>query len=97
MKVEDISVAIQLFDKAGSKRKALADVTIPIEGLGLIEIFGSSVVEANGGALAVLPPSRQGQKPNQYFETIALRGRIKAMVTEAVLAEYQRIFKAKNK
>jgi len=92
MNVEEISVAIQLVDKPGSKLRARADVVLPVEGV--IELIGCSVVES-GSTLFVGMPSRPGGQ-GRYFDTVALRGKIKALIEQAILAEYGRTLRTDN-
>lgn len=89
MKVEDISVSVRIVDKSDSKVKAHADVGLAIDGF--LEISGFAVIQSEGG-LRVVPPSRKGK--DRYFDMVAIRGKIKGVIEEAVLGEYRRVLKA---
>lgn len=89
MNIDDISVAIQLTANGSSKLKARADVVLRVEGF--IELLGFAVIELDGGSLLVKPPSRQGKVPDQYFPTVALRGKINTLIEAEILAEYRRV------
>lgn len=92
MKNDDISVAVRLTENPSSKLRARADVVLAVEGF--IELFGFSIIESQGGSLRVAPPSRKGG--DRYYDVAALRGRIKTLVDEAILAEYGRMVKSDN-
>jgi hypothetical protein len=95
MKREDIAVEARLSPPGKSdKIKAFADVTIPLGAEGVIKISGCSVIQSNGDAPRVVPPARKGN--SRYFDVIALIGKIRSLVDEAVLMEYERINKSEH-
>jgi DNA-binding cell septation regulator SpoVG len=88
----NISVEVRLSAKTDSKVKAFADVTIPLGSDGLVKISGFSVIQRDL-ELRVVPPARKGEF--RYFDTVALIGKIRSHVDEAVIAEYERMTAAK--
>ncbi len=88
MDTNNVTVDLRLSTKADSKVKAFADVTIPLGSDGLIKISGFSVIQTASEPPRVVPPARKGQF--RYFDTVALIGKIRPIVDEAVTAEYQR-------
>lgn len=70
--------------------KALADVTIETDA-GAVQVNGVVVRSLEGGQLLVLGPSRKGKR--DWFKVVVFRGRLVGLVSEAVLAAYQRISK----
>jgi DNA-binding cell septation regulator SpoVG len=93
MNVEEISVAIHLVDKPGSNLKARADVVLPVDGV--IDLIGFSIIESRSGTLFVGMPSRPGSQ-GRYFDSVALRGKIKTLIEQAILAEYGRAVRTDN-
>jgi len=89
----NISVELRLSTKTDSKVKAFADVTIPLGSDGLVKISGFSVIQRDSELPRVVPPARKGEF--RYFDTIALIGKIRSHVDEAVIAEYERLTAAK--
>jgi len=90
MKAGDIAVEARLSNPEKSEKvKAFADITIPLGPEGVIKISGFSVIESNGDAPRVVPPARKGN--SRYFDVISLIGKIRSLVDEAVLTEYERI------
>jgi hypothetical protein len=92
MKTEDISVELRLADL--EKVKAFADVTIPLGADGVIKLSGCSVIQIDGQAPRVVPPARKGKQ--KYFEVVSLIGKIRPLVDDAVLREYDRQVKAQK-
>jgi DNA-binding cell septation regulator SpoVG len=88
MNNSNISVEMRLSTKTDSKVKAFADVTIPLGGDGLVKVSGFSVIQRDSEPVRVVPPARKGEF--RYFDTVALIGRIRSLVDEAVTAEYER-------
>lgn len=95
MKVEDIAVELRLADPNKGKTRAFGDATIPLGSDGLIKLSGFSVIESDGGMPRVVPPARKGQ--SRYFEVVSLIGKIRSIVDQAVLTEYERITKPAGK
>jgi len=90
MKAEDLTVELRLVDY--EKTKAFADVTIPLGNEGDIKISGWSVLDSGGKAPLAAPPARKGN--SRYFDVVSLTGRIRSVVEEVILKEYQRQKKA---
>jgi hypothetical protein len=88
MEISTIAVDLRLSNKAETKLKAFADVTIPLGKEGLVKISGFSVIQSDSEPPRVVPPARKGQF--RYFDTVALIGPIRHIVDEAVTAEYER-------
>jgi len=89
MNADSLSVDVRLSNKAESKLKAFADVTIPLGSDGVVKISGFSVIQIDSQPARVVPPARKGEF--RYFDTVALIGKIRAIVDEAVLTEYARL------
>jgi DNA-binding cell septation regulator SpoVG len=89
MTASDISVELRLSTKTDTKVKAFADVTIPLGSDGLVKVSGFSVIQRNSDPPRVVPPARKGEF--RYFDTVALIGKIRSIVDEAVMAEYERV------
>jgi DNA-binding cell septation regulator SpoVG len=87
MKQEDIGVDVRVANREG-KVKAFADVTFALGEAGVLKLSGFSVIDT-GAELRAVPPARKGQ--TKYFEVVALIGKIRRMVDEAILAEYRRV------
>ncbi len=88
MKADDISVELRLAHTTNGKVKAFADVTIPLGLDGVITMLGFSVFHADGQRPSVAPPARKGEK--RYFEVVTLNGKVRSVVDEAILNEYDR-------
>ena len=71
-----------------SAAKAYADVTIAFTPDSWIKISGFTVLQSANKPLWVAPPARKGKQ--RYFDIVALSGRIRQAVDEAVKTEYQR-------
>jgi DNA-binding cell septation regulator SpoVG len=89
MNTGSISAEVRLSTKTDSKVRAFADVTIPIGNDGVIRISGFSVIQTDSQPARVVPPARKGEF--RYFDTVALIGKIRSLVDEAVMTEYQRL------
>jgi DNA-binding cell septation regulator SpoVG len=85
--IKEIRLEMKLIDKPANAVKAICDVRLHFEELGVIELCGFRVLE-NGRGLWVSPPCRQGQ--TRWFDLVTLRGSIKGAVEQAVLREFQR-------
>jgi DNA-binding cell septation regulator SpoVG len=91
-------VIVELQPVAGKEKlRARADVLIPLGSAGLVQLLGCSLVEQRGRAPVVFLPSRKGQKDGQYFDCVRLLGPIRQLVTDAVLAEFERAKKSTGK
>ena len=88
MKADSVTVELRLSAKADSKVRAFADVTIPLGDEGTITVLGFSVLESDGRPAKVMAPARKGAKA--WFDTVQLSGRIRSLVENAVLSEYER-------
>jgi len=86
MKTEDITVELKLVELG--KVKAFADVTIPLGADGVLKVSGFQIIQADEQPVRVVPPARKGKY--RYFDTISLTGKIRPLVDEAVLREYER-------
>ena len=84
MKADSVTVELRLSAKADSKVKAYADVTIPLGDDGTITALGYSILD-HGDRPA---PARKGKQA--WFDTVQLSGRIRSLVENAVLSEYER-------
>lgn len=89
MKIDSITVELRLSTKSDSKIKAFADVTIPLGDDGTVTILGFSVLDGDGRPARVMTPARKGQKA--WFDIVQLTGRIRQLVDEAILAQYERM------
>ncbi len=89
MIASNISVEVRISTKIDSKLKAFADVTIPLGSDGVIKVSGFSVIQRDSEPARVVPPARKGEF--RYFDTVALIGKIRSIVDEAVMAEYERL------
>jgi hypothetical protein len=88
MKSEDVTVELRLIEKTGSKMRASADVVLSFGGDGVIRVSDFSVVHGEGEAPRVMVPARKGG--NRYYPTVMLMGKIRAMVEDPILSEYER-------
>lgn len=88
MNSKSISVEVRLSTKADSKVKAFADVTFPLGDEGMITILGFSVLESDGRPARVMAPARKGKQA--WFDTVELSGKIRGLVEDAILTEYER-------
>jgi len=88
MKMGDITVEMRVSQKEDSKVKAFADVTIPLGDDGTVTLLGFSVLDGDGRPPRVMAPARKGKQA--WFETVQLSGKVRRLVDEAVLAEYER-------
>ena len=90
MNSDAITVELRLAANSSSpKLKAFADVTLPLDELGLLKLCGFSVVQAaENTPPRVVPPARKGEY--RYFDIVFLIGKIRQVVDSAVLAEYER-------
>jgi DNA-binding cell septation regulator SpoVG len=89
MTASNVSVELRLSAKTDSKVKAFADVTIPLGTDGLVKVSGFSVIQRGSDQPRIVPPARKGEF--RYFDTVALIGKIRSIVDEAVIAEYERM------
>jgi DNA-binding cell septation regulator SpoVG len=87
---DSITVELRLAANASSpKVKAFADVTLPLGDLGLLKLAGFSVVQGVASTPPrVVPPARKGDQ--RYFDIVFLIGKIRKVVDDAVLAEYEK-------
>jgi DNA-binding cell septation regulator SpoVG len=90
MNADAITVELRLAANPNSpKVKAFADVTLPLDDLGILKLCGFSVVHGAENILPrVVPPARKGEQ--RYFDIVFLIGKIRQVVDGAVLAEYNR-------
>jgi len=88
MKSDSVTVDLRLSGKPDSKVKAFADVTVPLGDDGTITMLGFSVLESDGRPARVLAPARKGKQT--WFNIVELTGRVRSLVEEAVLKEYER-------
>lgn len=95
MKPENITIDMRPSSKADSKIKAFVDVTLPLGDDGTITILGYSVLDGDSRPPRVMAPARKGKQA--WFDTVQLTGRIRTLVEEAVLAEYDRQTKKTKK
>ena len=87
--IVSVGVELRLQSQADdSKVKAFADVTLHMRPGGSLTIHGCLVVQENGRAPVVLPPSRKGDR--RYFPHVSLSGEIRRVAEETVLAEFDR-------
>jgi DNA-binding cell septation regulator SpoVG len=89
MKQDAISIQMRLSARPDSKVRAFADVTIPLGDDGTVTVLGFSVLEGDGRPARVMAPARKGQKA--WFDTVQLTGKIRQVVDEAVLKDYERM------
>ena len=83
----EIKLQMKLIDKPNNAVKAICDVAIQFDELGVVELCGFRILE-NGKGLWVSPPSRHGQ--TRWFDLVTLRGSLKSAVEQAVLREFER-------
>ena len=89
MNIDSITVDLRLASSASSPRlKAFADVTLPLDELGLLKLCGFSVIQNENASPRVVPPARKGEQ--RYFDIVLLIGKIRKAIDDAVLAEYER-------
>jgi hypothetical protein len=88
MKAEDVSVDLKFFEKPGSKLKAFADVTLPIGADGFVKLCGFSIMQADTEQPRIAPPARRSGE--RYYDNVMLIGKVRAIVQEAILDEYNR-------
>ena|SRR5207245_4540149 len=88
MKADSVTVELRLSAKADSKVKAYADVTIPLGDDGTITALGYSILDHGDRPARVMAPARKGKQA--WFDTVQLSGRIRSLVENAVLSEYER-------
>src|SRR5215469_3929233 len=88
MNTNGISVELRLSGKSDSKVKAFADVTIALGDNGTVTVLGFSVLDGDGRPPRVMAPARKGKQA--WFDTVQLSGRIRHLIDEAVLAEYDK-------
>jgi DNA-binding cell septation regulator SpoVG len=94
MKPEDISVDLKFFDKPGSRLKAYADVTLPLNGDGFLKLCGFSIIQSDTEQLRVALPSRKHGE--RYFDTVLLIGKVRGLVQDAILDEYKRAIRSQE-
>src|ERR1700682_4174363 len=83
-----VSVAVSnitLTPKVGSQVAAHADVEVCF-GTGVVKILGLSVVATGDKPPWVALPSKKGNSPGKYFPVVEIRGGLKEIVADAVLA-----------
>jgi len=88
MKLDSVTVELRLSTKYDRKVKAFADITIPLNDDGTITVLGFSVLETDGRPPRVMSPARKGKQA--WFDTVQLTGKIRGLVEQAVLAEFER-------
>lgn len=88
MKSDSVTVDLRLSGKPDSKVKAFADVTVPLGDDGTITMLGFSVLESDGRPARMLAPARKGKQT--WFNIVERTGRVRSLVEEAVLKEYER-------
>lgn len=88
MKSDSVTVEVRLSTKPDSKVKAFADVTFPLGDDGTITILGFSILESDGRPARVMAPARKGKQT--WFDTVVLTGKIRGLVEDAILTEYER-------
>jgi DNA-binding cell septation regulator SpoVG len=93
--IQEIKVHLKLIDKPNNAVKAVCDVGIHFEELGVIDISGFRVIERDGKTPWVSVPSRQGK--TTWFDVVKLQGPINSAVMQAILREYQRQSQSKGK
>ena len=93
--IKEIGVQLKLIDRPSNAVKAVCDVTIHFEELGVIEVSGFRVIERDGKTPWVSAPSRQGK--TTWFDVVKLQGPINSAVMQAILREYQRQSQSKGK
>jgi hypothetical protein len=86
MREEDITVGLRLNRSGKGKAKAFADVTIALDGDGVVKIHGYSIYQDGSGNIRMAPPARPGA--SRYYDVVTLVGRIQALVEQAISAEY---------
>ncbi len=79
---------VRLASKSDSKIRAHAAVTVSFGADGQIVMEGFSVFHEDGKAPWVAPPARKGER--RYFPTITLAGKVRTLIEDAILTEYQR-------
>jgi DNA-binding cell septation regulator SpoVG len=94
MNAESISVDLRIVEKVGSKVKAFANVVLPLGEEGAVTLLGFSLIEAAHGEMWVASPSRKSGE--RYFDTLVLIGRVRALINEAVLNEYNRVLRTRR-
>jgi DNA-binding cell septation regulator SpoVG len=87
MKSDSIAVDLRLSTKMDSKVKAFADVTISVGDDGTVTMLGFSVLDGEGRPPRVMAPARKGKQA--WFDTIQLNGKIRHLIEDAVLAQYE--------
>jgi DNA-binding cell septation regulator SpoVG len=93
--IKKIRVHLKLIDKPSNAVKAVCDVSIDLEELGVIDVSGFRVIERDGKTPWVSVPSRQGK--TTWFDVVKLQGPINSAVMQAILREYQRQSQSKGK
>jgi DNA-binding cell septation regulator SpoVG len=88
MQADSIVVDLRPSSKSDSKIKAFADVTVPLGDDGTITMLGFSVLEKDGRPARVMVPARKGRQT--WFNIVELNGKVRNVVEEAVLTEYER-------
>lgn len=85
--IQEIKLQMKLIDKPANAVKAICDVSIHLQELGVIELSGFRVID-NGKGRWVSAPCRQGQ--TRWFDLVILHGSIKSAVEAAILREFER-------
>jgi DNA-binding cell septation regulator SpoVG len=88
MKSGSIAVDLRLSTKSESKVKAFADITVSLGDEGTITVLGFSVLVSEGRPPRVMAPARKGKQA--WFDTVQLSGKIRGLIEQAVLSEYER-------
>ncbi|MGC9995684.1 MAG: hypothetical protein ABSE79_10205 [Terriglobia bacterium] len=86
--IKEIALQMKLIEKPSNAVKAVCDVSIHFQELGVIEVCGFRVIERDEKTPWVSAPSRQGERT--WFDVVKLRGPIKSAVEEAILREFDR-------
>ena len=85
--VEEICVQIRVMTNPQKSMRALADVEFILnERQGSIKVCGYRIMVADGSALWVSPPARQGKAA--WFEVVTVRGPIEGLLISRILEEF---------
>jgi DNA-binding cell septation regulator SpoVG len=86
-RIEVLVADMNLSPKAGSKVRGYADVEIWV-GTEVIVIFGLRIIVVGDKPPWVSFPSRKGTSPGKYFPVVEVKGMLKEMIADAVVAAY---------
>ena len=73
--------------------KARVDIRIDLDP-GSIRIFGFSVIQSSGKPAWVGFPQKSGKNGKKYFPVLDFEGRLKELVTNAILDAFEQLRKA---